>query len=90
MSTQLLELRYLVVNYNLFYQEYPTANEVFAHDENYSIVQRLLVTVYHILCNTVYFIIKQAYGSWVKKRNLKGVMYPLHFIAIFSKFLGTF
>ena len=55
--TQLIELSYLVANNSLFEQEYPTTNKIFAHDEKYSIVQRLLVTVYHILFNIVYFII---------------------------------
>ena len=34
-STQLIELSYLVVNNSLFWQEYKTANWVFAHDEKY-------------------------------------------------------
>ena len=55
-----------------------------------SIVQRLLVTVYHILCNTVYFIITLAYGFLDEKSNLKVDMFPLHFIAIFLKFVSTF
>ena len=67
--TQLIELSYLVANNSLFEQEYPTTNKIFAHDEKYSIVQRLLVTVYHILCNTVYFIIKQAYGFLGEKKE---------------------
>ena len=54
-----------------------------------SIVQRLLVTVYHILCNTVYFIITLAYG-FLSKKTLKIDMFPLHFIAIFPKFVSTF
>ena len=54
-----------------------------------SIVQRLLVTVYHILCNTVYFIITLAYG-FLSKKTLKVDMFPLHFIAIFPKFVSTF
>ena len=57
LSTKLIDLSYLVVNNSLFEQEYPTTNKIFAHDEKYSIVQRLLVTVYHILFNIVYFII---------------------------------
>ena len=35
-----------------------------------SIVQHLLVTVYHILCNIVHFLITQAYGL-LGKKNLK-------------------
>ena len=54
--TQLIELSYLVANNSLFEQEYPTTTKIFAHDERYSIIQRLLVTVYHILFNIVYFI----------------------------------
>ena len=57
LSTQLIDLSYLVANNSLFEQEYPTTTKVFAHDERYSIIQRLLVTVYHILFNIVYFII---------------------------------
>ena len=54
--TQLIDLSYLVANNSLFEQEYPTTTKIFAHDERYSIIQRLLVTVYHILFNIVYFI----------------------------------
>ena len=54
-----------------------------------SIVQCLLVTVYHILCNTIYFIIILAYG-FLSKKTLKVDMFPLHFIAIFPKFVSTF
>ena len=56
LSTQLIDLSYLVANNSLFEQEYPTTNKIFAHDERYSIIQRLLVTVYHILFNIAYFI----------------------------------
>ena len=56
LSTQLIDLSYLVANSSLFEQEYPTTTKIFAHDERYSIIQRLLVTVYHILFNIVYFI----------------------------------
>ena len=56
LSTQLIDLSYLVANNSLFEQEYPTTTKIFAHDERYSIIQRLLVTVYHILFNIVYFI----------------------------------
>ena len=42
-----------------------------------SIVQRLLVTVYHILCNTVYFIITRAcMASWMKKVTSKSTCFP--------------
>ena len=54
--TQLIELSYLVANNSLFEQEYPTTTKIFTHDERYSIMQRLLVTAYHILFNIVYFI----------------------------------
>ena len=54
--TQLIDLSYLVANNSLFEQEYPTTTKIFVHDERYSIIQRLLVTVYHILFNIVYFI----------------------------------
>ena len=56
LSTQLIDVSYLVANNSLFEQEYPTTTKIFAHDERYSIIQRLLVTVYHILFNIVYFI----------------------------------
>ena len=56
LSTKLIDLSYLVANNSLFEQEYPTTTKIFAHDERYSIIQRLLVTVYHILFNIVYFI----------------------------------
>ena len=56
LSTQLIDLSYLVANNSLFEQEYPTTTKVFAHDEKYSIIQRLLVTVNHILFKIVYFI----------------------------------
>ena len=52
----MIDLSYLVANNSLFEQEYPTTTKIFAHDERYSIIQRLLVTVYHILFNIVYFI----------------------------------
>ena len=39
--------------------------------------------------SAVYFIITKAYG-FLGKKNLKVDMYPLHFIAIFPQFLGTF
>ena len=57
LSTKLIDLSYLVVNNSLFEQEYPTTTKIFTHDERYSIMQRLLVTVYHILFNIIYFII---------------------------------
>ena len=56
LSTQLIDLSYLVANNSLFEQEYPTTTKIFAHDERNSIIQRLLVTVYHILFNIIYFI----------------------------------
>ena len=56
LSTQLIDLSYLVANNSLFEQEYLTTTKIFAHDERYSIIQRLVVTVYHILFNIVYFI----------------------------------
>ena len=56
LSTQLIDLSYLVANNSLFEQEYPTTTKIFAHDERYSIIQRLLVTVYHILFNIAYFV----------------------------------
>ena len=56
LSTQLIDLSYLVANNSLFEQEYPTTTKIFAHDERYCITQHLLVTVYHILFNIVYFI----------------------------------
>ena len=56
LSTKLIDLSYLVANNSLFEQEYPTTTKIFAHDERYSIIQRLLVTVYHILFNIAYFI----------------------------------
>ena len=56
LSTKLIDLSYLVANNSLFEQEYPTTTKVFAHDEKYSIIQRLLVTVNHILFKIVYFI----------------------------------
>ena len=56
LSTQLIDLSYLVANNSLFEQEYLTTTKIFAHNERYSIIQRLLVTVYHILFNIVYFI----------------------------------
>ena len=56
LSTQLIDLSYLVANNSLFEQEYPTTTKIFTHDERYSIMQRLLVTAYHILFNIVYFI----------------------------------
>ena len=56
LSTQLIDLSYLVANNSLFEQEYPTTTKIFTHDERYSIMQRLLVTVNHILFNIAYFI----------------------------------
>ena len=86
-STQLIELSYLVVNNSLF--DKSTRPQIGFSRTMRSIVQRLLVTVYHILCNTVYFIITLAYG-FLSKKNLKVDMFPLHFIAIFPKFVSTF
>ena len=59
LSTHLRELSFLVINNSLFFNK-----------STRSIVQCLLVTVYDILCNTVYFIITLAYGL-LSKKNLK-------------------
>ena len=52
-----------------------------------SIVQRLLVMVYHFLCNTVYFIIAQAYGYLGKKKKPQSQHVSF---SIFSPFSWSF